>query len=215
MPASARLRLATTAKLQHCALAFPAAQPQRDSSGASIRRGTAPTQTHRPRARRLPGTRRCHVAHLPDSKFEALARFTLQACCMSKQICLQSVRLSVCRHPGVKEPSGRRSPRDKDATGIGSSDRQGQHLPSPPALPQAGRRILPARGHPRLGSAGSLRLRRPADVDLESNCCQGHPWYSGRQKGRCPDAAVMAHKESGRAQPAPLSSPIIPTPIFT
>lgn len=98
---SALLRLATTAKPQRCALAFPTAQPQRDSSGAGIRRGTAPTQTHRPRARRLLRARRCHVAHPPnhpppESKFEALAHFPLQACCMSKQICLQTVRLSVC-----------------------------------------------------------------------------------------------------------------------
>lgn len=116
VPASAQ-PFATTAKLQRCALAFPAAQPQRDSSGAGIRRGTAPTQTHRPRACWPLGARRCHVAHLPKSKFKALAHFTLQACCMSKQICLQSVRLSVCQYPGVKEPTGRRSPRDKDATG--------------------------------------------------------------------------------------------------
>lgn len=40
----------TPAELQRCALAFPATQPRRDPSGASIRRDTAPTQTHPPRA---------------------------------------------------------------------------------------------------------------------------------------------------------------------
>lgn len=107
-PGSAELQLLTPAKPQRQALAFPTALPQLGSiplvpaSDPGASRTTAPTQTHRPPASSEGGH---GGAHLPPIKPEALSSFdTLQACCMSKQICLRSVRPPVCLHPGVKEP---------------------------------------------------------------------------------------------------------------
>lgn len=104
------------------------ASARQHPSGASIRRAAAPTQTHRPPAS---SEGRHGGAHLPQIKPEALSPFdTLQARCMSKQICLRSVRLPVCLRPGVKEP------RTRDKGTVGEATDGDGTCQAPPALPQ-------------------------------------------------------------------------------
>lgn len=76
---------------------------RRHPQGHSTNPNTPATGSPASRGTEVPCSSPTHPP--PESKFEALAYFTLQACCMSKQICLQSVRLSVCQHLGVKEPT--------------------------------------------------------------------------------------------------------------
>jgi len=95
--------------------------PRRAASARSLRcqrpqgHGTNPDAP----ATGSPASRGCRAAHLPESQLEPGAHLALRARGVSKQICLQGVCPAACRHPGVKEPAGRRPPRDEDTAGSG------------------------------------------------------------------------------------------------